>query len=53
MAGASPGVEGRFKRKQRRERIERRVYFVASFVLLMLIWEACRAVGLINPKLFP
>ena len=53
MAGASPGIEGRFKRKQRRERIERRVYFVASFALLMLIWEACRAVGLINPKLFP
>jgi NitT/TauT family transport system permease protein len=53
MAGASPGIEGRFKRKQQRERIERRVYFVASFALLMLIWEACRAVGLINPKLFP
>ena len=53
MDAASRDIEGRFKRKQRRERIERQVYFAASFAILMLIWEACRAVGLINPKLFP
>ncbi|MGE5257292.1 MAG: ABC transporter permease [Hyphomicrobiales bacterium] len=53
MAEESPSTDERVKRKQRREQIERRVYFVTSFVLLMLIWEACRATGLINPKLFP
>ena len=53
MAEESTSADEQIKRKQRRERIERRVYFAASFALLMLLWEACRATGLINPKLFP
>ena len=53
MTGDSAGIEAQLKRKQLRERIERGVYFVASFAILMLIWQACRTTGLINPKLFP
>lgn len=46
-------IENRFKRKRRRERLEKTAYFISSFVLLLLFWELSRAVGLINPKLFP
>jgi NitT/TauT family transport system permease protein len=53
MAAERPTTDGLFQRRQRRERIERRVYFLASFAMLLLIWEGCRATGLINPKLFP
>jgi len=46
-------VEDRFKAKRRRERIEKAGYFVTSFGILFLVWELTRAVGLIDPKLFP
>lgn len=53
MAGEQPCTEKLFQRRQRRQKIERRIYFLASFAVLLFIWEACRATGLINPKLFP
>jgi NitT/TauT family transport system permease protein len=53
MAAERPTTEGLFQRRQRRQRIERRIYFLASFAMLLLIWEGSRATGLINPKLFP
>ena len=53
MAEAQAIAEGLFQRRQKRQRWERRGYFVTSFVLLMIVWEGCRASGLINPKLFP
>lgn len=46
-------VEKRFKKKRQRERLEKTAYFLASFTLLLLLWEIFRSVGLINPKLFP
>jgi NitT/TauT family transport system permease protein len=46
-------VEDRFKRKRRRERIEKAGYFATSFGILFIVWELTRAVGLIDPKLFP
>ena len=46
-------IEARFRRKRRRQQMEKVGYFIASFGLLLLIWEACRATGLVNPKLFP
>jgi NitT/TauT family transport system permease protein len=41
------------KRKKRKERWEKLGYFCASFAIIMMIWEAARAVHLVNPKLFP
>jgi NitT/TauT family transport system permease protein len=46
-------LEDRFKKKRRMERLERMCYFVASFGILCVVWELTRAVGLIDPKLFP
>jgi NitT/TauT family transport system permease protein len=46
-------MEERFRRKRRRENIERLGYFLASFGILLVVWEAARATGLINPNLFP
>ena len=46
-------LEDRFKAKRRRERIEKAGYFAASFGILLVVWEFTRAVGLIDPKLFP
>jgi sulfonate transport system permease protein len=43
----------RLDRKRRRERLEKAGYLVASFALVLVVWEASRAVGLVNPKLFP
>lgn len=46
-------VEEKFKRERRRQRLEKTVYFIASFALLLIIWETTRFLNLINPKLFP
>jgi NitT/TauT family transport system permease protein len=46
-------LEDRFEAKRRKERIEKAGYFVASFGILCIVWELTRAVGLIDPKLFP
>ncbi len=46
-------AEDRFKAKRKRERIEKAGYFAASFGILFIVWELTRAVGLIDPKLFP
>ena len=46
-------VADKFKRQRRRQRREKAAYFIASFGLLLIIWETTRALGLINPKLFP
>src|SRR5512134_3344674 len=46
-------LEDRFKAKRRKERIERVGYFAASFGILFIVWELTRALGLIDPKLFP
>lgn len=48
-----PDARQVYRRQRRRERLEKTGYFLASFGLLLLIWEASRAVGLINPQLFP
>jgi NitT/TauT family transport system permease protein len=53
MAEENANADGMFQRRQRRQNLERRVFFLASFALLLVIWEGCRASGLINPKLFP
>lgn len=47
------GAEERLKKKRRKERIEKIGYFAASFGILFIVWESTRAVGLIDPKLFP
>ncbi|MFZ0611496.1 MAG: ABC transporter permease [Desulfobacterales bacterium] len=46
-------IAERFARKRRRERLEKIGYFAASFCMLLIVWELCRAVGLINPRIFP
>ena len=46
-------LEERFRQKRRRERLEKMGYFVASFGILLVVWELTRATGLIDPKLFP
>jgi len=46
-------LEDRFKAKRRKERIEKVGYFAASFGILFMVWELTRALGLIDPKLFP
>jgi len=46
-------LEEKFTRKRRRERLEKAGYFLASFCMLLVIWELSRAAGLINPKIFP
>jgi NitT/TauT family transport system permease protein len=46
-------AETRPAEKWRKERMERVGYLLASFALVIAVWEASRAVGLINPKLFP
>jgi NitT/TauT family transport system permease protein len=38
---------------RRKERMERAGYLAASFGMVIAVWEVGRAVGLINPKLFP
>jgi NitT/TauT family transport system permease protein len=46
-------TETRLAKKRRKERMEKVGYLVASFTLVIAVWETARAVGLINPKLFP
>jgi NitT/TauT family transport system permease protein len=46
-------LEESFRKKRKRERLEKAGYFVASFGILLVVWELTRAVGLIDPKLFP
>lgn len=46
-------VEDRFRTKRRRERVERMFYFLASFGILCVVWELTRAIGIIDPMLFP
>jgi NitT/TauT family transport system permease protein len=43
----------RVDRKRRKERLEKLGYLIASFALVVVVWETTRAVGLVNPKLFP
>ncbi|MGB5987308.1 MAG: ABC transporter permease [Desulfobacterales bacterium] len=42
-----------FKAAQKRQQIEKTGYFIASFSLVLLVWEVGRATHLINPDLFP
>jgi NitT/TauT family transport system permease protein len=42
-----------FQAIKKRQRIEKIGYFIASFGLVLLVWEVGRATHLINPKLFP
>lgn len=42
-----------FKKKHQRERLEKLGYFMASFTLVIFVWEASRAMQLVNPKIFP
>lgn len=56
MANAShraPAASLLYRRQRRRERWEKTGYFMASFGMLLVIWETSRALGIINPLLFP
>lgn len=46
-------IEEKFRKQRQRQRLEKGAYFIASFSLLLVIWELTRALDLINPKLFP
>ncbi len=46
-------TQGALARKRRRERIEKAGYLIASFSVVIAVWESARAVGMVNPKLFP
>jgi NitT/TauT family transport system permease protein len=46
-------MQDRLARMRRRERVEKLGYLMASFSVVIAVWETSRAVGLINPKLFP
>ena len=46
-------VDKRVRRKRRREGLERVAYFAASFGILLSVWEAARAVHIVNPTMFP
>jgi NitT/TauT family transport system permease protein len=46
-------LQTQLDRKHRRERLEKLGYLIASFALVIVVWETSRAVGLVNPKLFP
>lgn len=39
--------------KRRKERMEKVGYLIASFSVVIAVWETTRAAGVINPKLFP
>ncbi len=43
----------RFKAEKKRQQIEKTVYFIASFGLVILVWEGGRATHVIDPNLFP
>lgn len=43
----------RARDKRRKEKLEKIAYFVASFAILAVIWEAARATRLVNPTMFP
>jgi NitT/TauT family transport system permease protein len=43
----------RLARKRRGERREKAGYLLISFSVVIAVWETARAVGLVNPKLFP
>ena len=53
MTAEQQALEERFKKIRRKERLEKIGYFFASFGLVLVIWELTRALGIINPKLFP
>jgi NitT/TauT family transport system permease protein len=46
-------VDEGFKEKEKKDRREKLGYFLASFAILCIVWEAARAIHLVNPKLFP
>jgi len=46
-------TETRLSKKWRKEQMEKVGYLMASFILVIAAWETARAVGLVNPKLFP
>ncbi len=46
-------TQGALAKKRRRERIEKAGYLIASFSVVVAVWESARAIGLVNPKLFP
>jgi len=46
-------LQTRLDRKRHKERLEKAGYLVASFALVIVVWETSRAVGVVNPKLFP
>jgi len=52
-AARNEAVAARFRRQRRREKVETVGYFIASFTLLLIIWELARAVELVNSNLFP
>ncbi len=46
-------TEQKFLAAEKKQRLEKRLYFIGSFALLAVVWEGARAVGLVNPAIFP
>jgi len=46
-------IEERFKKLRRKEAFEKVGYFLASFGIMIVVWETSRALNIVNPKLFP
>ena len=46
-------AEQKFLAAEKQQRLEKRLYFIGSFALLALVWEAARAVHLVDPGVFP
>jgi NitT/TauT family transport system permease protein len=52
MSEAS-SAEQKFLAAEKKRRLEKRMYFLGSFVLLAVVWEGSRALGIVNPGIFP
>ena len=46
-------AEQKFLAVEKQQRLEKRLYFIGSFVLLSVVWEATRALNIVNPDIFP
>jgi NitT/TauT family transport system permease protein len=46
-------TEQKFVAAEKKQRLEKRLYFLGSFLLLAAVWEGARALGVVNPDIFP
>jgi hypothetical protein len=52
MSEAS-SAEQKFLAVEKKRRLEKRTYFLGSFVLHAVVWEGSRALNIVNPAIFP